>query len=459
MKRSFLIEITFVLALAGTLFTLSGCDDIKEYSFDQVIYLDAQSLALYYGDERQMTASPSTKRDAIQWTSEDPAIATVSASGLVKATGVGETRIFASLGAVRTELPVTVSIPTVDKVTGRPGNRRVALELAISNDRVKTVKVVRTDNDAAQETDVNFQSGTITVYYTGLPEGRYQFRITCFDEYDNESVPTELYVQAYGDIYNGTLALREYDKVSKFGNGLTVSWKNQTGNWIEFFYTDEAGEPASRIVPVTAHSSHIPDFGAEPLSYNVLYLPEVTAVDTFRVGRVNYTGTIADYTTYVRASPAVTLVKPGDFDLGGEGIGFHDSDSNHDGGEGANYRKDRGDTQSDAMDIEGGGGNIGYTNSGEWVMYTVHVIDEGDYAIDWFISVNGSGAACHIEVDGVSSDVYQLANNSNWSDWRYYCEREGLEPPVFHLTPGKHTVRYYWNGGNHNYNGLRFTHR
>jgi hypothetical protein len=372
--------------------------------------------------------------------------------------GVGETNVIASKGTGRTELPVTVTIPTVDRVIGRPGEGRAALELYISNDRIKTVKITRMDNGSFQETDVNFQSGTVTVSYTGLEEGRYQFQVVCFDVYGNESVPVELYVTVYGDLYRSTLRSREYDNVGKFGNGLGISWKNQTGNWIEFFYTDEAGQPASKIIPVTELSSHIPDFGSGPISYNTLFLPEITAVDTFRVGQASYTGTITDYTTYLTASPSVAYALPGDFDLGGDGVGFHDSNTNHDPGSGGStYRPSRGDTQSAAVDIEGDGGNIGYTNGGEWLMYTVAVVDEGDYEIDWYISVNGGGAACHIEVDGVSSDVYDMVNNNDWSDWRYYCERNGVEPPVFHLAPGKHTVKYYFNGGNHNYNGLRFT--
>ncbi|MDR3245956.1 MAG: carbohydrate-binding protein [Prevotellaceae bacterium] len=457
MKRSFFIRWICLLAFIAT---FAGCDEAKEYSFDQVIYLDARAVDLYYGDERQITASPSTERDEIRWTSEDPAVATVSASGLIKAVGVGETRVFAALASGTTTLPVTVTIPTVDKVTGRPGNRRAGLELAISNDRIKTVKVTRTDNDQSQETNVNYQSGTITVSYTGLAEGRYPFRVICIDRYDNESVPIDLYVSVYGDIYQSTLTRMEANVASKFGNGLTVSWKNQTGNWIEIFYNNEAGQPTAKIVSVTANSTHIADFGSGPVSYNTLYLPESTAVDTFRIGPVSYTGTITDYTTYIRSSPDVSLVNPSDFDLGGEGVGFHDSNTSHDPGSGgANYRPSRGDTQSAAMDTEGDGGNIGYTNAGEWLAYTVDVMNEGDYEIDWYISVNGDNASCRIEVDGVSSDVYKLENNNNWSDWRYYCERNSINPPKFHLTVGKHKVMYYFSGGDHNYNGLRFTYK
>ena len=241
------------------------------------------------------------------------------------------------------------------------------------------------------------------------------------------------------------------DIVSKFGNGLTVLLKDAYGKFAEFFYLNDAGQPVSAIFPVTAQSFHIPDYGSGPLSYNTLFK---FGTDTVRVGPVTYEGTVTDYTTYLTASPAVTYARPGDFDLGGEGVGFHDND-----GGSSNYRKNRGDTWSSAVDIESDAGNIGYTNTGEWLMYTVDVQDAGNYEIDWNITANGGGAACHIEVDGVSSEIYSMVNNGDWGAWRYYCEHNSIAPPSFSLTRGKHTVKYYFNGGDHNYNGLRFTYK
>jgi hypothetical protein len=420
--------------------------------------LDTKTLDLYYGDKYQVTASPSSGRSSIQWASEDPSVATVSADGLIEAVNVGVTNVTATLESGKTTLPVTVTVPTVDNVIGHPGNRRAALELIISNDRIKTIKITRLDNNVSQETDMNYQSGNITVSYIGLAEGRYPFRVVCIDKYGNESVPFDIYIQVYGDVYQSTLIDREYKVMSKFGNGLTVSWNNQTGSYIEFFYNNEAGQAVSKIVPVTAYSAHVDDFGSGPISYNTLYLPESTAVDTFRIGPVNYTGTLTDYTTYVRSFPVVTLVKPGDFDLGGEGVGYHDASIAHNGSGGVNYRPDRGDTQSDPCDVEGTGGNVGSIDAGEWIAYTVTVVDEGDYEIDWYISVNATaGASCHIEIDGVSSEVYQMPNQGNWSAWRYHCEANSVAAPLYHLTAGKHRLVFFANTSGFNYNGMRIT--
>jgi hypothetical protein len=435
---------------------LSNCDEAKEYSFDQVIYLDIRSIDMYYGDEQQIVASPGAERDAVQWTSEDPNIATVSSTGLIKAVGVGETRIFASLGTGRTELPVKVTIPTADRVTGRPGNKRAALELVISNDRVKSVKITRTDNNQSQETEVNFKSGTVTVYYTGLAEGGYPFSVVCLDEYGNESVPVELYIQVYGEAYQSTLKIRPVNVVTKFGNGYAIGWGVTSGIYSALYYRNKQGIDVVKKIPVQDEATYLYDYDGSGLSQITYYLPESTAVDTFYTEKAPYTGSVNDRAIVLTSSGTV-YIRPGDFDLGGDGIGFHDSDATHQGDGGRDYRKNLGDYQSDAMDIEATAGNIGYTNAGEWLAYTVDVRDEGDYEIDWYISVNGSGAAAIIEVDGVQSARYDMVNNSNWSDWRYYCERNGLAPPVFHLTRGSHVVKYLFTGGVHNYNGLKIT--
>jgi hypothetical protein len=437
---------------------LSGCDESKEYSYDRHVYINERSVELYYGDEKQLTASPASERDAILWTSEDPAVATVSSNGLVKAVGTGETRIAASLGTDRTEIPVTVTIPAADFVTGRPGNRRAALELEILNDRIKAVKITRLDNEQSQETEVDFRSGTVTVYYTGLAEGTYPFRVVCIDSYGNESVPVELYVQVYGDAYQSRLNARPVTVVTKFGNGYAIGFGATSGIYSELFYKDRQGLDAVRKIPVQDESVYLYGYGGSGFSQITYYLPEPTAVDTFRTEKIPCSVTVDDRAAVITSAEAA-YVRPGDFDLGGEGVGFHDADTRHDGSGGADYRKNLGDLLSDAMDIEGSEGNIGYTNEGEWLLYTVDVRDEGSYGVDWYVSVNGSDAACHVEIDGVPSDIYQLENNSDWSNWRYYCEWNSVPPPVFHLTAGKHTVKFVWDGSNFNYNGLRFQYR
>jgi uncharacterized protein YjdB len=252
-----------------------------------------------------------------------------------------------------------------------------------------------------------------------------------------------------------SLVNKDIHIASKYGNGLTVSWVKLGGDLVEFFYTNDAGQQASTIVPVTTQSSYIPDFGSTPLSYRTLYFTQGTIRDTVRAPLVNFTGAIYDFTQYIKSSPAENIISAFDFDLGGEGIGFHDADGNNSL---VNYRRDRGDSRSDAVYLETGG-NIGYMHNNAWYNYTIVVLDAGNYEIDWRVSVNGSGAKCRIEVDGVASAEYPMNNNSNWTDWRYYCNFYNIEPPKFYLTAGKHVIRFCSMSASYNYIGLRLTYK
>jgi uncharacterized protein YjdB len=241
---------------------------------------------------------------------------------------------------------------------------------------------------------------------------------------------------------------------SKFGNGLTVSWVNLGGDMVEFFYMDEAGQPASTIVPVTTQSSYIPDFGSTPLSYRTLYFSKGTG-DTLRAPLVDFTGAVYNLCHYVKSSVAENIIQACDFDIGGEGIGFHDSNSTN---AQVGYRQDRGDSRSNAISVES---NlcIGSIAVNDWWQYTVYVENAGNYEIDFHVSVNGTGAQFRVEVDGETSDTYLMINNSNWSDWRYYFEFYRLDPPKFNLTAGRHVIRIYVVGTGFNYHGMRLTHK
>jgi hypothetical protein len=242
---------------------------------------------------------------------------------------------------------------------------------------------------------------------------------------------------------------------SKFGNGLSVNWADLYGDLVEFFYTNDADQSESTIVPVTKESSHIPGFASAPLSFRTLYLI-AGGKDTLRAPLVDFKGSIYDFAYYIRSSPTENVIKACDFDLGGEGIGFHDADNQNAEN---NYRRERGDTNSDVVEIEANGRSIGYIHNGFWVNYTVNVLDAGNYEIDFHVSVYNSGARCRIETDGELSDEYPMDSNGTYADWRYYCEFHRIDPPKFYLTKGRHTIKFYSMGGNYNLNGIRLTYK
>jgi CSLREA domain-containing protein len=141
-----------------------------------------------------------------------------------------------------------------------------------------------------------------------------------------------------------------------------------------------------------------------------------------------------------------------DFDNGGDGVAWHDTDTEHRGGA---YR----DT---AVDIQlttdaGGGYNVGWTKAGEWLEYTADVAKAGTYTVDFRLASNGVGGKFHLEVDG--KDVTgQLAvpNTGGWQTWKSVT-KTGVSLPA-----GKHVLRLVMDnvgatGSVGNFNYMRFT--
>ena len=111
------------------------------------------------------------------------------------------------------------------------------------------------------------------------------------------------------------------------------------------------------------------------------------------------------------------------FDKGGEGMTFHDSDSEDEGK--TNYRSD-----NEGVDIVTGNGGhvIGYTAANEWLEYTVNVTEGGKYAYKATVSSGStnSGFSVGLVKNGKVTSLFkvnvpQTASNS----WDTYKPVEG----------------------------------
>ncbi|WP_373825125.1 carbohydrate-binding protein [Bacteroides heparinolyticus] len=139
------------------------------------------------------------------------------------------------------------------------------------------------------------------------------------------------------------------------------------------------------------------------------------------------------------------------FDLGGERYAFHDFDTANRTNN--NYRSRNGDPQGDAADIEGDGVNIGYTNAGEWLLYTVEVLDEGEYLFDISESAGADGGKFHLEINDVkATETIHVPNNHSWGAWRWHPET----PATINLTKGIHKIKFRFENGGFNLRALRF---
>ena len=103
------------------------------------------------------------------------------------------------------------------------------------------------------------------------------------------------------------------------------------------------------------------------------------------------------------------------YDVGGDGVSYHDSDTVNSGGQ---YR-------SDAVDIEactdtGGGYDIGWTNAGEYMKYTVNVAQAGSYKVAIRAANGGTtNGTFHIEDNNGNnlSGAITVAPTGGWQTW------------------------------------------
>jgi hypothetical protein len=121
-----------------------------------------------------------------------------------------------------------------------------------------------------------------------------------------------------------------------------------------------------------------------------------------------------------------------DFDYGGEGVAYHDTESANLGGASAR------DTGVDLKVVQNdtGGLYVGYTKAGEWLEYTVNVAVAGTYKIDFRVASGGSGGKFHLEVDGANATgSLAVPNTGGWQTWKTIT-KTGVN-----LTAGTHVLR------------------
>lgn len=126
-----------------------------------------------------------------------------------------------------------------------------------------------------------------------------------------------------------------------------------------------------------------------------------------------------------------TIIQAEDFDLGADGLGYHDTDSANIGGK---YR-------TTGVDIEsttdtGGGYNVGFLKAGEWLNYTVNVSTAGTFNLDARVASLWAGSAFHVEVDGKNvTGTMSIPGTGSFQSWTT-IRKSGIS-----LTTGKHTLK------------------
>lgn len=128
------------------------------------------------------------------------------------------------------------------------------------------------------------------------------------------------------------------------------------------------------------------------------------------VGNVNYVR-LENGTPLGAAVPGT--IQAEDYDIGGEGVAYHDTSAANSGGQ---YRSDGVDIEV-ATDI-GGGFDVGWMYPTEWLNYTVSVGTAGAYTLIARVAAEGIGGTFHVEFAGIDvTGPLSIPNTGGWQAW------------------------------------------
>ncbi|MBO9699057.1 MAG: carbohydrate-binding protein [Sporocytophaga sp.] len=148
------------------------------------------------------------------------------------------------------------------------------------------------------------------------------------------------------------------------------------------------------------------------------------------------------------AHPIPGRIEAEEYDLGGEGVSFHEANTNGNEG-GAVLRND--DVDIEATNDTDGAYNVGYVLQGEWLEYSVNVQYTEVYNLDVRVAADGTGKSFHIEMDGANvSGPIAVPNTGGWQTW----QTVGVQG--INLTAGEHIMRIVFDASYLNLNYVEF---
>jgi hypothetical protein len=141
-------------------------------------------------------------------------------------------------------------------------------------------------------------------------------------------------------------------------------------------------------------------------------------------------------------------VQAENYDCGGEGVAYHDSDAVNDGDL---YRKSDG-VDIDACTDTGGGYYIGWTAAGEYLKYTVNVAATGSYDIGFRVAAASAAGTFHLE-DTNGTNLTGSVTAPVTSGWQTFTT---VTVNNIALSAGLHTLKFVEETGNYNFNYMSF---
>lgn len=230
------------------------------------------------------------------------------------------------------------------------------------------------------------------------------------------------------------------------------------GNTVGNITVKIAGVPASFGNQVKVNVEYVPweDKDKAVAGTTLISSKEMEVTDGSLTVPVQITNAYYGYRIYLKPSipqapyKGVAKSLPGtieveDFDEGGEGVAYHDTDDTNSG---EVYRTDEG------VDIDGNDSNgyvLGWTQKGEWVEYTVDIEQEDNYAFTARVASGLDGSAFQLHLDGKA--ITEVVSVPNTGEFTNYTNIKGTTSL---LSKGKHTLRLAIEGSYVNIDKITF---
>lgn len=180
---------------------------------------------------------------------------------------------------------VYVSKP--DSVKAYPGKNRILLTWPIGVDpKVSKARVFWNGREDSTEYNIDRGLGidTAKVWLNDMSEGSYSFDVITYDNKGHSSVKVNVQSNVYGENYNSSIVNRKVKTAVYKNSAAVIDWYNGVTDAIavEVSYTDNQGAVQKVLVSTAEKQTTLPNYkNASEISFRTLFLPEVSALDTF----------------------------------------------------------------------------------------------------------------------------------------------------------------------------------
>lgn len=233
--------------------------------------------------------------------------------------------------------------------------------------------------------------------------------------------------------------------------GTAVGW-NQTGEWFKYNVSiKEAGLYNVQLNTATTFNAakvrlwlddetdltgvlNVPNTGDwnnwKPVIKEGITLPEGEHTIKVEIVEGEFDFTSLDFTSFDIHKPVPGIIEAIEYNLGGEGAGYHDNTAGNSGGK---YRDDSVDIRVNPE----GGYAVTSNQTGEWLAYDVNIEEAGTYGLDLLASATEAGGKVKLLLDDKIDLTGEMTipSTGGWNKWKNTSLKE------ISLPAGKHTLK------------------